>query len=151
MKIKLILGYIWAILTIPLALMILMSSGALQNIIYGEDGLKVSDRITGGDVVQDIYRDDYSIQIHKQVFDGFFFERKTGFVQIDFITKQDLPVQINEEIDYNNDELIDFLISLNTQSNEYELIPKTKKVGSLTEEEVMVLENRRIIRVKITK
>jgi len=151
MKIKSVSGYIWAILTIPIAMMILISSTPMYKFFYGEEGLKISDHITGGDVVEVIERDDYSVQIYKQIFDGFFIERNTGFIQIDFISDRDLPSQIEEEIDYNKDGISDFLISLNTQFNECRLIPKTEKVGALTQEKVMVLENRRTIRSKIKK
>jgi hypothetical protein len=150
-KVKSILGYSWAIITVPFALAVLFSMPVMYQTLFEERGLKVTDRISGAEVVQVIERNAYSIYLHKPVFDGFFIERKSGFVQVDFISETDLPLQIEEAIDYNLDNVSDFHISINTQSNEYELKAETENVKRLTAEEVYVLDNRRTIRVEIEK
>ena len=150
-KVKSILGYSWAIITVPFALAVLFSMPVLYQTLFEERGLKVTDRISGAEVVQVIERDEYSIYLHKPVFDGFFIERKSGFVQIDFISETTLPLNIEEAIDYNLDNVSDFQISINTQTNEYELKAETEHVKQLTAEEVYVLDNRRTIRVEIEK
>ena len=150
-KVKSILGYSWAIITVPFAFAVLFSMPVLYQTLFEERGLKVTDRISGAEVVQVIERNEYSIYLHKPVFDGFFIERKSGFVQVDFISETDLPLQIEEAIDYDLDNVSDFHISINTQSNEYELKAETENVKRLTAEEVYVLENRRTIRVEIEK
>ena len=150
-KLKSILGYSWAIITVPFALAVLFSMPVLYQTLFEKRGLKVTDRISGAEVVQVIERNEYSIYLHKPVFDGFFIERKSGFVQVDFISETDLPLQIEEAIDYDLDNVSDFHISINTQSNEYELKAETENVKRLTAEEVYVLENRRTIRVEIEK
>jgi hypothetical protein len=150
-KLKSILGYSWAIITVPFALAVLFSMPVLYQTLFEGSGLKVTDRISGAEVVQVIERKAYSIYLHKPVFDGFFSERKSGFVQVDFISETDLPLQIEETIDYDLDNVSDFHISINTQSNEYELKAATEDVKQLTAEEVYVLEKRRTIRVEIEK
>jgi hypothetical protein len=150
-RIKSILGYTWAIMTVPLAFLIIFATPTISEGLFGEDGVKVTDRISGGEVQEILDREDYSIHLHKPVFDGLFSERETGFVQVDFISQSALPLNIEEAIDYDYDEEIDFVFTIDTRSNEYKLIPKTQKVKRLTEEEVYVLENRRTIRVEIDK
>ena len=149
MKITQILGYTWAVFAIPLAFIILGSSGAINKALFNE--VKVSDRITGGDAVSEIKRDSYSIHIHEMIFDGFFFERNSGFVQIDFISDTELPLYIKEDIDFNFDDNPDFNISVNTFNNEYILTPLSPKVKKLSDEEVYVFKKRRTIRIEIVK
>ena len=150
-KVQSILGYSWAILTVPFALAVVFAMPVLHQTLFEARGLKVTDRISGAEVVQTIERDAYSIYLHKPVFDGFFRERNSGFVQVDFIAETALPAQIEETIDYDVDNVPDFRISINTQSNEYKLTPETERVKGLTAEGVYVLENRRSVRVKLVK
>jgi hypothetical protein len=150
-KVQSILGYSWAILTVPFALAVIFAMPVLYQTLFEERGLKVTNRISGAEVMQTIEGDTYSIYLHKPVFDGFFRERSSGFVQVDFISETDLPLQIEEAIDYDLDNVPDFRISINTQSNEYELTAETDRVKRLTAEGVYVLEKRRTIRVEIEK
>jgi hypothetical protein len=150
-KFKSILGYSWAIMAVPVAFLIVFSSPLISDGLFGKDGVKVTDRLSGGEVREILEKEDYSIYLHEPVFDGFFFERDTGFVQIDFISQTELPLNIEEDIDYDSDNKTDFIISINTQSNEYELTPVSQKVKELSDEEVYVLENRRTIRVELIK
>jgi hypothetical protein len=149
MKIIQILGYTWAVVAIPLAFIILGSSGAISKALFND--VKVSDRITGGDVVSEIKRDSYSVHIHEMVFDGFFFERSSGFVQVDFISDTELPLCIKEDIDFDFDDHPDFNISVNTVNNEYIFTPLSPKVKGLSDEEVYVFKKRRTVRIEIVK
>jgi hypothetical protein len=150
-KLQSILGYSWAILTVPFALAVLFFMPVLYQTLFEERGLKVTDRISGAEVVQVIERNEYSIYLHKPVFDGFFIERTSGFVQVDFMSETTLPLNIEEEIDYDLDNVSDFHISIDTQSSEYELKAETEHVKHLTAEGVYVLDNRRTVRVEIEK
>jgi hypothetical protein len=150
-KAKSIIGYTWALITVPFVLALMMSSQSIYDNIFEKNGLKVTDRISGGKVIKILPREDYSIHQHRPVFDGLFSERKSGFVQIDFITETGLPASITEDIDYNLDGITDFEFSIDTDSNNYRLIPKTDSVGTLSPEGVYVLEKRRTIRVEIEK
>ncbi len=150
-KIKSILCYTWAIMIIPIALAIIFSSPVIYSIVFGDEGVKVTNWISGGKIMHVINRNDYSIYLHKPVFDGFFYERKSGYIQIDFISQTNLPRNIEEVIDYNLDKKPDFNFSLNTQSNLYHFDTINNKVKHLTKEEVYILENRRTIRVNIEK
>lgn len=150
-KIKSILGYTWAIMIIPIALTIIFSSPVIYSILFGAEGVKITNRISGGKIMHVINKKNYSIYLHKPVFDGFFYERKSGFVQIDFISQTILPKKIEEVIDYNLDKKPDFYFSIDTQSSLYRFDPINDEIISLTDEEIYVLENRRTIRVKIKK
>ena len=141
-KLKSILGYSWAIMTVPFAFAVMFSAPILYQTFFEARGLKVTDRISGAEVMQVIERDEYSIYLHKPVFDGFFNERNSGFVQVDFIAETALPFQIEETIDYDSDNVPDFQIFINTQSNEYTLKAATKNVKQLSAEEVYVLKKQ---------
>ena len=150
-KLKSIIGYVWALASVPFILILLMSMPSLYQGLFETRGVKVTDRITGGKVTKIVQREGYAMHLHRPVFDGLFADRKSGFVQVDFISTANLPAIIEEEIDYDLDRKTDFDFTLDTGSNTYQLSPKTESVKSLSEEGVFVLEKRRTIRVLIEK
>jgi hypothetical protein len=148
-KIKSFLGYSWAIIAVPLAFVLSIS---IINIINNSAVIKnitTSSRITGGETDRIIKMDGYDIAIHKPVFEGVFSERKNGFIQVDFISIDNLPEIINAYIDYNNDLKNDFYLILNTKTNKIMLKALTDNVGKLTHENVIAFDKKRVIRVKI--
>ena len=150
-KLRSFLGYSWALLSVPFVLLLLMSSQGIYQNTFEKRGLKVTDRISGGKVTKILQRENYSVHLHRPVFDGLFTETKSGFVQIDFISQTNLPSRIRENIDYDLDSEVDFFFSIDTQSNTYRLVPKTGGVKSLSQEGIYVLDKRRTIRVEIEK
>ena len=146
-KLKPILGYAWALAAVPFMLALMMSSQSLYQVLFESRGIKVTDRISGGKVTQIQQREGYAVHLHRPVFDGLFRERKSGFVQVDFIANTELPAAIEEEIEYDLDNQADFTFTIDTRSNEYRLVPRTTGVKSLSEEGVYVLDKRRTIRV----
>jgi hypothetical protein len=150
-QLKSIVAYSWAIMTIPFFFGVFVFSDVIYQNLFEKNKVKIADRISGGRVMHTIKRNDYFINLYNPVFDGFFYKRKTGFIQVDFMSETELPESIEENIDYNFDKVDDFFISINTQSNTYELIPKTKKVKRLSQEGMYVLEKRRTIRVLLKR
>jgi hypothetical protein len=146
-----ILGYIWAAAALAMMLFLFGGSGFWQDILFTRPGVIVSPRFTGGEIQQTLTHPDYRTQIHEPVFDGYFGETKNGFVLIDWASESELPQIIDENIDYDNDGNTDFKIHLDTVANTIEMQAFSNKVKSVSDEKVMVLENRRTIRVHITK
>jgi hypothetical protein len=119
--------------------------------LFVEPGIKVSARWTGGEIVRTIDHDQYQTLIHRPVFDGLFWEKRTGFVQIDWQAAQNLPELIDENIDFDGDGTDDFQVTLNTQTNEATLTPFDSRALSFSEDDVLVFENARAVRVVLRK
>jgi hypothetical protein len=150
-KWKTILGYIWAGLGIPILLFGFMGQDFLVQKLFVDPGLKISARWSGGEVVQTIDHGTYQTAIHRPVFDGLFGERNKGFVQIDWTSKQELPEFIDENVDFDRDGKEDFQVILNTQTHEATLIPFDSRAVSFTEDDVLIFERARTVRVVLKK
>ena len=150
-KLKTISGYIWASLGVPIILVTFIGMEFWQQKLVTEPGLKVSARWTGGEVMQTIDHQQYQTLIHRPVFDGFFWENSKGFVQIDWKSEQKLPELIDEKIDFDRDGKPDFQVTLNTQTNQPILSPFDARARSFSEEDVLVFENARTVRVVLKK
>ncbi|MDD3169076.1 MAG: hypothetical protein PHC91_06385 [Eubacteriales bacterium] len=151
MSMKSTLGYTWAVMGIPIMLVLIMGMDFWMNIFFIDSGVKYSERITGGEVKTVRDYGDYSAQIHEPVFEGLFKDTKSGFVQLDWISEKALPGRITEEVDYDGDGSVDFKLELNTAENTAQLFPYNSEVKALSGEKVMVLENQRTVRVNLEK
>jgi hypothetical protein len=138
-------GYTVAFLMVPLVLATFMGMGFWSEKLVAVTGLSVTARYTGGEVVRKIGHGQYETRIHRPVFDGFLWDSKQGFVQIDWTAAQSLPARLEEDIDYDGDGTADFRIELSTQDNSAKLVPVNPHVLSL--EGTYNLKNGRAIRV----
>lgn len=93
-------------------------------------GIRISPVFSGGDVVRTLQYKGYEVNIHEAVFEGLFSPRENGFVQVDFVG-EGIPVNISQEIDYDNDGVKDFSIIYDTKTGKGSLIPFDKRVVSL--------------------
>jgi hypothetical protein len=150
-KWKTIAGYVWAGLGVPILLAGFIGQDFLVQKLFVEPGLKISARWSGGEIVQTIDHKTYQTGIHRPVFDGLFWERNKGFVQIDWTSEQELPEIIDENIDFDRDGKEDFQVTLNTQTYKATLIPFDSRAVSFTEDEVLIFERARTVRVVLKK
>ena len=150
-KLKTVSGYIWASLGVPIILVTFIGMEFWQQKLITGLGLKVTARWTGGEIVQTIDHGQYQTFVHRPVFDGFFRENSKGFVQIDWKAAQGLPEIIDEKIDFDRDGNADFQVTLNTQTNKAMLTPFDARARSFSEEDVLVFENARTVRVVLKK
>lgn len=97
--------------------------------------------------MQTLKHGSYHTHIHRPVFDGLFWEKRTGFVQIDWKTDQPLPEKIEEKVDFDRDGNTDFQVTLDTQANTAMLTPFDSRVVSLSKEELLVFERSRTVRI----
>ncbi|HBF39965.1 MAG TPA: hypothetical protein DDW50_22000 [Firmicutes bacterium] len=129
------IGYLWASFALFIILATFIGGGFWARKLVNLTGIKVSPWLNGGDIVQIIQNDRYRIFIHQVVFDGLIGQRKQGFVQIDWQPKTGLlPAQLNDSIDYDHDQVVDFTIRFNSKTNRAWLIDKKPyviKIGSI--------------------
>jgi hypothetical protein len=149
--VKRVLGYFWAGLGIPVILITFIGEEFWVEKLIVDSGFKVAAWAGGGEIVQTLQLADYQTRIHRPVFDGLFWEKRTGFVQIDWTSGETLPEQIDERIDFDRDGVEDFQITLNTQTNTAILVAFDPRVVSLSQEEVLVFEHARTVRVVLKK
>lgn len=149
--IKRILGYLWAGLGIPVILATFIGGEFWVEKLLVEPGFKVAAWAGGGEIVQTLKHESYQTHIHRPVFDGLFWEKRTGFVQIDWTSEQLLPECIEEKIDFDRDGNNDFQVILDTQANTAMLIPFDSRVVSFSQEAVLVFERARAVRVVLKK
>lgn len=127
--IKIIAGLAWAFLCIILIIVLFPALNPLANNVSGYPFMKINPRYSGGEIVREINKEDYTISIHRTVFDGLISNRKNGFVQIDWRGK--LPQHINDSIDFNNDNQKDFVVGIDTtnaKSNITALNPNVREI-----------------------
>jgi hypothetical protein len=145
------LAYAWAFLAGPIVLATFMgSTDFFPRKLVAVTGLHVHPIYAGGEVAQTIDHEHYQTLIHRPVFDGLIRERNTGFVQIEWQSKDaNLPELIDEQIDFDRDGKADFRIQLNTSTNATTL--GTLDGRFLSADEVIEVQNARILRVNLRK
>ena len=111
-KIKALLGYLAAVLMVPLALFTFIGLGPVSEAIVNVTGVQISPWYTGGEVVRTVSHPTYETRIHRPVFDALIGEQREGFVQIVWTPLEALPGKVEETIDYDNDGTPDFTIML---------------------------------------
>lgn len=150
MKLKTILAYGLALLSLPIALSTFIGMNLWSHKFVEVTGLQLSPRYTGGEVIRTIQRPEYEIAIHRPVFDGLFTERAEGFVQIDLkgTTQANfLPNNLTTDIDYNGDGQADFTLNYDTEKNLAQITAYNPAVLLL--EGSYILKDRRAVRVKL--
>lgn len=108
--IQAILGYAIAACCIIIVIATFVGMDSWCQLLVEKTGLVVSPWITGDEIVETIDHDTYKTQIHKPVFQWLFSERREGFVQVEWVKEAELPEQISEDIDFDNDGTTDFSI-----------------------------------------
>ena len=147
-KLKSILGYIVAALSIPI--MMLGVTGfafPLGEQFIAATGLEHSANWSGGEVVQTLQHGTYQTEVHRPVFDALIGEHKKGFVQVAWRPADGLPARIDEEIDADADGQADFRVDLDTVAQQATLTPYSANVMEL--EGVYDLGETLAIRVKL--
>ena len=121
-KLKSVIGYSWTAAAIIVFAAMVMLSQQPEAELNSFFVLRVSDRVSGGEVSGIIQHERYQTIIRKPVFEGIFADRKDGFVQVEW--KADggaIPDRIDETIDYNGDGKNDFTVRYDTKTGEVSL------------------------------
>jgi hypothetical protein len=129
-RVKAFLGYSMAVLLLPFTMAVFLGLGNWSNMLVNT-GLRVSPWYTGDAVARTLSHGNYETRIHKPVFMGLVGETSTGFVQVDWAPRDNVPAVLDEEIDYDNDGKIDFRLTWNVGSGEIVLVPHSPAVLGL--------------------
>jgi hypothetical protein len=146
---KKILGYSIAWLSVPLVLATFIGMNFWASQLATATGVKVSPWFTGGEVVHVIGHSSHQTQLHRPIFDGLLWEKKKGFVQIEWLPLASLPVKIDEEIDYDQDGRKDFHVKLNVPTLQTQVTPLVPEVLGM--EGVYRLKNSVAVRINLQK
>lgn len=107
-----IAGFTWAFLCLITIIVLFPALNPLANSTSKLPFMKINPNYTGGEIVKEIEKGNYTISIHRPVFDGLIGERKNGFVQVDWRGK--LSKTLIDTIDYNDDKSNDFIVQIDT-------------------------------------
>ena len=111
-QIKKFLGYALAWLSVPIVLATFMGMNFWAQQLATTTGVKVSPWFTGGEEAKVLSRNEYQVVIHHPVFDGLIWEKKKGFIQINWRPMAALPGKIVEAVDVTGDGQPDFTIEV---------------------------------------
>jgi len=120
-KLKGMLGYIWAFLTVIIVLATFMGNDYFSEQLASATGITISPWFSGGEIVKTLDHGTYKTYIHRPVFDALIGEKRKGFIQLNWEPYAGLPPVVQETIDYNGDNRADFLITLNTKTGDASL------------------------------
>jgi hypothetical protein len=129
-KIKLIAGICWAFAALILIVVLFPALNGLSASFSKLPFMKLNPRYTGGEVVTRTVESACTLDIRKPVFTGFFKERKSGFVQVDW--RGTLPEIINDSIDYDHDGRKDFCIIINRKESKSNLVALKTNVKDIS-------------------
>jgi hypothetical protein len=146
-KLRSVLGYLAAALTVPLITATFMGIPFWSERLVSVTGVTVSPWFTGGEVARTVDHGAYRTEIHQPVYDALIGERRRGSVQVDWTPPESLPHQLDEEIDFDGDGQADFRVQLETQSAQALVTPYTSDVLEL--EDVYQLPEALAIRVRV--
>jgi hypothetical protein len=145
-----LLAYGWAFLAGPLLLATFLGMEPLTGKLVAVTGLHVHPIYTGGAEARTIEHGRYETHLHSPVFDGLIGQRSHGFIQIQWTPKDtNLPDRIEEPIDFDGDGTNDFMIRLDTRTNQASLETSDRRVLSI--QEVVTVGDTRIVRVKLKR
>jgi hypothetical protein len=142
-----ILAITWAFCCTILVLIVIIRMPQFARGAAKLPFMKINPLFTGGDLNYSIEKDSIKIAINKPVFEALIGESNEGFVQITFSGSKNLPKNIVEEIDYNNDSKTDFKLKINTLEETTELSSLNSNVTSLIVSSKV--KNDWIVRIKI--
>jgi hypothetical protein len=148
-RLKTISGYTWAFVCFVIVLATFVGQAYFSRKLVSATGIKVSPRLTGGEIVKVIDHGQYKTLIHRPVFDGLIWERKNGFIQVAWEPITGLPPVVVEKIDFDRDDKPDFLLTLDTRSGQCSLTAYNASVLSV--DRLYKLEKGWAVRVGLRK
>lgn len=126
-----VLAYIWAIICIFIVFVIFLGSDPLSAIVARLPFMKVDPAMSGGEVAYTYLSSGLNIQINNPVFSALIGESKRGFVQVEFhpdtlsaasLSVSEIPGTISETIDYDQDQVSDFTLNIDTVTGQTDLL-----------------------------
>ncbi len=128
-KIKITAGIIWAFLGLILIIALFPGLNGFSKSFGTLPFMKINPRYTGGEVSFSKSAGACTLVVHKPVFNGLINDRKDGFVQVDWRGK--IPDQIQDTIDFNRDNVPDFIVAVDTKKPASDCYPLNPGVTGL--------------------
>ena len=128
-KVKIFAGIFWAFTGLIVIIAMFPSLNSLSGSVSRLPFMKLHPRYSGGEVAYQMVEQSCTLNIRKPVFDGFFNDRKSGFVQLDWLGT--LPEVINDTIDYDKDGIKDFSVLIDRKNSKTDLVSVNKMVEKL--------------------
>jgi hypothetical protein len=128
-KIAKIAGIAWAFIGLVAIIILFPALNGLSDSVAKLPFMKINPNYTGGAVAQQVVSSACTLDIREPVFDGLTGERRKGFVQLDW--RGNLPVKMIDTIDYDLDEVPDFIISVDRISSETSINLLSSKVNEI--------------------
>ena len=129
-KIKIVAGIAWAFAALILILILFPGLNSFSASVSRLPFMKINPNYTGGEVARRYINDGCTLDVRKPVFDGFLRERKSGFIQLDW--RGDVPDNIIDTIDYDQDNNADFSININRSVPKTTIFCFNRKVEDVT-------------------
>ena len=150
-KIKSVIAYAWAALATPIVMATFVGIPFFSKTLVQGTGVKISPWFTGGEVMREYGHEGYRTILRRPVFDGLIGRQSTGFVQIEWqpLVGSVLPATIREEIDYDLDGAVDFVVGLETEANRATVSAQSARVLGL--QRVYKLPQERVVRVGLRR
>jgi len=119
-------AYLWAVICVLLIPATFIGNEGFAKQLAKLPFMKINPIYSGGEVARIIQDSTLKISINKPVFAALIGESSKGFVQVKFEGDSLLPEIINQEIDFDNDGVHDFILAINTKTNntQFEVLNK---------------------------
>ena len=125
-KVKIIAGISWAFLCLIMIIILFPGLNCFSVSVSKLPFMKLNPKYSGGEIAKQMITASCTLDIRKPVFSGFFKERISGFVQLDW--HGTIPETIKDSIDYDNDGNKDFCVLIDRKDSKTVLSPFNKKV-----------------------
>lgn len=121
-------GIIWALVCLVIMIVFFPGMGGFSKSFAALPFMKINPRFNGGEIAFTETQPACTLVVHKPVYDGFFGDRKKGFVQVDW--KGELPPVISDTIDYDKNGTPDFFVNIDVKSNIAKIVSASENVDS---------------------
>ena len=125
-NVRIIAGICWAFAGLILIIILFPGLNSFSVSVSKLPFMKLNPKYSGGEIAKQMITASCTLDIRKPVFSGFFKERISGFVQLDW--HGTIPETIKDSIDYDNDGNKDFCVLIDRKDSKTVLSPFNKKV-----------------------
>lgn len=130
-KIFTVLGFIWAAICLLIVLTMFPGLDSFSKQMAKLPFMKINPSLSGGDVAKTIEYESYTVNIHKPVFAALIGESSRGFVQVEWIWKDSIPVPVYDSVDFNMDLTTDFIIEIDPLNDTIKIVSLQNNVGEI--------------------
>jgi hypothetical protein len=130
-KIFTILGFTWAAICLLIVLIMFPGLDKFSKQMAKLPFMKIHPSLSGGDVAKTIEHENYTVNIHEPVFAALIGESSRGFVQLEWIWKDSIPVPVFDSVDFNMDHKTDFIIKIDPLTDSIKILSLRNNVGEI--------------------